>query len=119
MGKIIVLEDNREMCEVIAHYLADLGHEILCFADPTLAFLAEKNYSDQIKLFIFDINLPNYSGIEVGQLIKKLTPGRKMICISGNIGHHEEALKGLHPLALIHKPFSREELLDSVKNALD
>lgn len=119
MGKIIVLEDNSEISEVIATTLHELGREIMCFSDPTLAFLAEKNYGEEIELFIFDINLPKYSGIEVGQLIKKLTPRRKMICVSGYIDKNNEALKGLHPEALIQKPFSQEELISRVKMALE
>ena len=42
-----------------------------------------------------------------------------MICVSGNIDRHEEALKGLHPEAIIHKPFSREEFISRVHKALE
>ncbi len=118
-GKILVLEDNKEISEIIVAILSEFGREILCFSDPTLAFLAEKNFGKDIELFIFDINLPSYSGIEVGQLIKKISPSRKMICVSGNIDQHEEALKGLHPEAIIQKPFVSDELISRVKKALE
>lgn len=117
MANILVLDDNTEICEFISDVLTDDGHEVLFFDDPTTAFLAGKNYKETIDMVIFDIELPQFSGIKFTQLMQKISPAQKFLCISGHVDEHESELNGIK-VSSLSKPFSRETLVDTVSKVL-
>ena len=117
MASILVLDDNTEICEFISDVLIDDGHEVLFFEDPTTAFLAGKNYKESIDMVIFDIELPKISGIEFTQLMQKIIPTQRFLCISGHVDEHQSALNGIH-VSSLSKPFSREALVEIVTKVL-
>ncbi len=117
MANILLLDDNKEICEFITEVLGEVGHEVLFFEDPTLAFLAGKNYSETIDMVIFDIQLQKYNGIEFTHLLRKIAPKQKFLCISGYISEHATELNGIS-ISCLSKPFSREKLIESVSDVL-
>ena len=67
---ILLLEDDRLFAETIADFLDEEGYAVTTVLDPYTA--EEKAYSQRYDLYLFDINLPFESGLE---LLKKLREG--------------------------------------------
>jgi DNA-binding response OmpR family regulator len=67
---ILLLEDDRLFAETIADFLTDEGYDIEMVFDPYSA--QEKAFSRRYDLYLFDINLPFESGLE---LLKGLRDG--------------------------------------------
>ncbi len=71
MPRILLLEDDRLFAETLADFLGEEGgHDVTTVLDPYSA--QEKTYSGRYDLYLFDINLPFESGLE---LLKKLREG--------------------------------------------
>lgn len=119
MANILILDDDKEICEFISDVLIEDGHEVLFFNDPTTAFLAGKNYKESIDMVIFDIELKIYNGIEFTKLMQKITPSQKFLCISGHVENHANELNGLEIKNTLSKPFTKEELIKKITLVLD
>ena len=82
MSKILVVEDNELNRRLFVDLLTAKGHTIWEAADGVQAIaLVEQNAPD---LVLMDIQLPNVSGLEVTQQIRKMSGVRqpKIIAIS-------------------------------------
>jgi len=79
--KILVVDDDENIREVLADLLLLEGHEILLAEDGEQALLIfEENLPDVI---ITDLGMPGISGWEVARRIKSKDPSKKVIVISG------------------------------------
>lgn len=81
MRKILVIDDEPEVCELLADFLKMQGYESLkaVRAVDGLA-LAEKEKPD---LVLLDIMMPEIDGLECLQRILKTSPGSIVIMVSG------------------------------------
>ena len=112
--KILILEDNEALSNVMKLALSRESYIVDCFSDGQHALNAIANgYS----CFILDINVPSIDGIEVLNYIKCSHPTIPVIIISSN--HELEKIqlsyeKGCNDY--IKKPFFMYELVHKVKN---
>ena len=67
---ILLLEDDRLFAETIADFLGEEGYAVTTVLDPYTA--QDKTYTQRYDLYLFDINLPFESGLE---LLRKLREG--------------------------------------------
>jgi two-component system, NtrC family, nitrogen regulation response regulator NtrX len=116
---VLVVEDHQKIRGHIVLQLRDQGFAVhaVATAEAALEFLAENETPD---LLLVDVRLPSMSGIE---LVRRLVDARRMppaIVISGeaSISETVEALR-LGVYDFIEKPFTRERLIQSVRNCLD
>ncbi len=118
MPRVIVVEDDARTRASLVAELQDEGLEVLAFGDVAAA-MAELAGSRPVDLLLVDVRLPGRSGVDlVRQLAGKgsLPP---TIVTSGEatISETVEALR-LGVYDFIEKPFSRERLRTSIRNAL-
>ena len=67
--KILLLEDELMLQRSIEEYIQALGYNIICFSDGKEAKSdLEKNNYD---LLLLDINVPNFTGLEIFELLQK------------------------------------------------
>lgn len=79
--KILVIEDDVTLCNMIADDLIDKGHKVMLSYDGADALkLLEKECFDCV---LTDIYMPNADGYEVINAITRSTIGTKIIAISG------------------------------------
>jgi two-component system, NtrC family, nitrogen regulation response regulator NtrX len=116
---ILVVEDHQKIRGHIVLQLRDQGFAVHAVpsAEAALQFLEENEAPD---LLLVDVRLPSMSGIE---LVRGLVDAQRMpptIVISGeaSISETVEALR-LGVYDFIEKPFTRERLIQSVRNCLD
>ena len=116
LGKILVVDDDKNICEVIKMYLESSGYNVKVANDGREAQEAFSNYKPD--LVLLDVMLPYIDGIDVLKWIRKdsETP---VIMITAK-GETFDKVLGLELGAddYIVKPFEPKELMARVKAVL-
>jgi len=117
-GKILVIDDEVSILEVVKLGLEEAGFKVDTFFDPIEALnsFSEGKYDAVLS----DINMPEMSGLEVLRRCKKINPESLVILITAysSIDSAIEAIRG-GALDYIRKPFRMEELILRLHEALD
>ncbi len=118
MSRILVIDDEKGIREVLEAILVDEGYEVTVAEDGIvgLSRLAEQI----IDAIILDVWLPNKGGIDVLKEIKETYPGMPVVIISGH-GNIDLAVKAVKAGAFdfLEKPLSLEKVLTVVRNAIE
>jgi two-component system, sensor histidine kinase and response regulator len=116
----MVVEDNPGLRQMIVDILSSSGFPVVAFEDAGSALAAARRREPQ--LIISDIEMPGQSGFE---LIRELRSDKSLkkvpvIVVSGfGTRAHVRAGMGLGADDYIPKPFTREELVQSVQARLE
>jgi len=114
--KILVLEDNERLSNVIKQALNDECYDVECFYDgDKVGDVLQNGYS----CFILDINVPNLDGISILKLIRQNNNNTPVIIISSN--HDLSKVKNAYDFGCddyLKKPFYIFELVQKVKKLL-
>jgi two-component system alkaline phosphatase synthesis response regulator PhoP len=114
---IVVVEDEKELAGLIAHNLEGAGMQAQVYdrAAPALRFL-QKNFAN---LLLLDINLPDSSGFQLMEDLKKADINVPTIFVTGNAGEANK-IKGLEMGGddYVTKPFSYPELIARINAVL-
>jgi len=118
MDKILVLDDERSLCELLKVVFQKEGYEVL--TTPSAKKAIEIAQSDDIDVVVSDIKLPEMNGLEVLKRLRKIKPELPVLMITayGTIKEAVEALK-MGAYDYIIKPFDVEELKVIVAKALE
>lgn len=115
-GKILVVDDEPEMCRLLSDVLTEEGHtvETANTGEKALAML-----SDHVDLLITDLRLKEMKGLELMHQVKQVRPEVSVIIITA-FGTIESAIEAMKKGAYdyIPKPFKVDELLLVVQKAL-
>lgn len=78
---ILVVDDDRDLAESMADYLALDGHrvDIATTGQAGIKAASEKNYD----LVLMDVVLPDINGVDSLRAIKKARPSTRVLLISG------------------------------------
>jgi signal transduction histidine kinase/putative methionine-R-sulfoxide reductase with GAF domain/ActR/RegA family two-component response regulator len=118
--RILVIEDELQVRELVARILAGAGYSVLTAASGDEGNdLLEKQ--KDVRMVITDLMLPgSVSGIDIARRVHAGTRGVGLLCISG---YSEQLVSGASALpagaALLQKPFNAAELLKKVRTVLD
>jgi CheY-like chemotaxis protein len=80
IGKIIIVDDNRDAAETLGLILTEWGHQVL-LAQSGLAAL-ELGACERADAFILDIGMPGLSGYEVARRIRAEPWGRHILLLA-------------------------------------
>ena len=111
---ILVVEDNRDLADLLALHLRDLAYEVDLAFDGTAGF-AKANSRDY-SLIILDLMLPGLDGLEICRRLRA-KPGYTPILMLTSKATELDRVLGLEMGAddYVTKPFSIRELLARVK----
>ena len=111
MKKILVIDDDAAICEVLAEALTCFGHSVEAAYDGSEGIEFLKSHG-QFEMVITDINMPIMDGNEVARYIKRTFNGNRpqLIAITGCT---EDAERDLFDF-LLEKPFKMEALQEVV-----
>jgi DNA-binding NtrC family response regulator len=114
---ILVIDDERGLCNMLDAILGDLGYQVTTYTDPVSAIKVFERH--QYSMVITDIKMPGMSGIEVLQKIKQRDADVPVLVITG-YATVELSIQALRSGAfdILTKPFEPEEILNRVKNVL-
>jgi DNA-binding response OmpR family regulator len=119
MAKILVVEDEKQIADMISFKLSNAGHKVVRAPDGEQAMIvANRELPD---LILLDVMMPGLGGVEVLRRLKNDSTLRAVpvIMVSAK-GHERDVLSGLRGGAIdyIVKPFSLKELSARVELAL-
>ena len=114
--KILVIEDDEEICMLLEDYLIDNGFKVRCILDGAEGL--KRALKGGWDIILLDIMLPSMSGIEVLERIRR-TSAVPIILLTA-MGEESDRVKGLDTGAddYIVKPFSFAELLARIRVVL-
>jgi DNA-binding NtrC family response regulator len=118
LGSILVVDDEEVMRDVLETLLTKAGYDVTLAEDgPAGLALARKMPFDAV---ILDVMLPEMSGLEVLEELKKSDPELVVLMITA-FASLETAITAMKKGAFdyVTKPFKHEEVLHILKNALN
>jgi len=120
MTKILVIDDDKNIRNLLNRKLSKVGYEVVEAADGEEGLRIYRN--ERIDLVITDVFMPEKEGVETVLDLKKINPDSKIIAISGGsmqIKHDFlSMIEDLGAQKTFKKPFDTEELLAAVKELL-
>ena len=115
-GKILIVDDNEDLCEMLADILEMEGFSVDSAFD---GFEAIKVIGDtQYDTVLMDIMMPDMNGVETYKKLKKLTPDTPVIMITAFAVEDlvNEALRE-GAFAALHKPLDFDQLFTVMDQA--
>jgi DNA-binding NtrC family response regulator len=115
-GKILVVDDDPEMCRLLSDVLTEEGHDVETAVSGKEALT---RMSDQPDLLITDLRLKEMEGLELMHQAKEIRSELSVVIITafGTIESAIEAIK-MGAYDYIPKPFKMDELAIIVQKAL-
>lgn len=122
MVKILVIDDDKQMSNLIRKLLIRDGHEVFTAQDGIEG--VQSFHQLKPDLIITDIVMPNKNGIELIADILISNPSQAIIAMSGgrrtfNANSHVDSNELCGVKGLLHKPFAYQQLQDAVNIALN
>ena len=115
---ILIIDDEKNYLLVLQTLLEDEGYTVTALSDPetALAFLQES----EVDVVVTDLKMPRITGLDVLERVKKQWPYIPVLIMTA-FGTIESAVETMKYGAFdyITKPFSNDELLLSIHNAVE
>ena len=117
MSKLLLVEDETRMREVIKMLLSDLPLTILEASDGQEAL--DIFSSETVQMVITDLKLPKIGGMQVLKTIKEQRPDVPVVVVTA-FGSIDNAVEAIHEGAYdyVTKPFTEDKLRSCVEKAL-
>ncbi len=81
-GRVLVVDDEREIRETLQEFLAEKGYHVRGVADGAAAITAVA--ADAPDVVLLDIQMPGLGGVDALAAIRAVAPDVKVIMVSGN-----------------------------------
>ena len=115
--KILVVDDEPEMLNLLQTAMKDLGYSVVCARNGVEAV---ENAADDIKLIILDMIMPEMDGVSALRFIRQKTPDVKVLISSGYTSPEKmPVLERLGVEGFVQKPFELGKLAATVRDVLD
>ncbi len=118
MSRILIIDDDKDICLTLSKFLTKYGYEVEVAHTGDAGLQILRNHS--FDLILCDYRLPDYTGIEVLQKIKILSPFVAVIIITGysDVRTAVETFRyGAHDY--VTKPLFPDELLVTIRETLE
>lgn len=112
MGKILIVEDEVNIRMGLVKMVKNINASLEIYDTGAAKAALLMATEDKIDMFILDIQLEDYSGIELALQLReidiyKLTP---IIFVSGDISKELDAYRQIHCYSFIEKPFKEKDI---------
>jgi len=118
IGTVYLIDDDDSMRSSLSRMLRDVGYLVYDYQSASSFLSSNKLVSPAV--ILLDMQMPDLSGLELMDRLKKIGFTRPIVFLSGQ-SHPQEIVKGLKKGALdfLFKPVNLEELLNAIRDALD
>jgi PAS domain S-box-containing protein len=115
---ILLTEDEDDVRELLSDLLSAQGYTVLEANSPEDAFSVSARHSEPIDLLLTDVVMPGGTGADLARGLAGTRPAMKVLYMSGypQQGAHESVLDPGAPF--LQKPFTRDVLLERVRDIL-
>lgn len=117
MARILVVDDDMDIREMLREILDQLGHVVLVARDGVEGFsLFQKARAD---LGIFDVDMPRMNGLDLTKKIKEIAPDFPIILITAysHLYNPTDVLM-LGVEAFLRKPMNVKQLVEVIEKVL-
>lgn len=111
---ILLVEDEAAIRQLFTLALTKAGYRVHEARDGQEAMTLFDQHGDSIDLLLTDVRMPYMTGAELARRLRSRRRTLKLLCISGYAGGDAEFADDF-----LAKPFSRDELLEKVREILD
>jgi len=106
---ILVADDDEAVLQIVATILEDAGFRVLSVNSAAAAISVAKGTDGKIDLLLSDVEMPQMSGPDLGEILKKARPDLHVMLMSG--GANGNLLVLNYGWAYIQKPFVAVKLV--------
>ena len=116
--RIMVVDDEPDVLDLITAYLSDSGHEIEATTNSVEAM--ERLKLGGYDALVTDVLIPDFDGIELIRAVRRSNPNIWIVAISGG-GEHLRATTALSLIRvfgadkILYKPFEQDELIAALR----
>jgi signal transduction histidine kinase/ActR/RegA family two-component response regulator len=121
MGQLVLLvDDEAAFREIAAATLETFGYRVLTAADGLDALDLFRRYKEDIRVVLTDLELPRLGGRDLAGRIRRLDGKIPVIGMSGAKPENQKNTVAVPEVfsAFLEKPFSNQEILESLGRAL-
>ena len=115
---ILLVEDEDAIRALVGRLLGELGYHVVTASDAEAALRDLERRPVPFDLLLTDVLMPGLNGVQLAELVQARDPGTAVVLMSGFIGNASE-VAGADGYALLRKPFTRRDLAEVVRRALD
>lgn len=117
---ILVVDDQEAVRSAAGRSLVRFGYRVLSAADGEEGLQVWRANPDAIDLVISDAIMPRMGGLALFEAVSRERPGVRFLLTSGYTGEEvRESAPSSVELPFLAKPWTLEELLNAVREALD
>lgn len=118
--RILVVEDQRPVLDMVSHMLESLGYRVTPSSSGAEAIAALERSPDDWDLILTDQTMPGVDGLDVLKASRTLRSSRPVVIMTG---HRDELTEtedgGVGADAIIYKPFRRAQIGQLLRRILD
>ncbi|MBA4251825.1 MAG: hypothetical protein C0425_06115 [Chlorobiaceae bacterium] len=117
MEKILIIDDDLNLCKVLQEELSNVGYLTSFYTNPVKAL--EHLATDSVDLVLLDLKMPEMDGFTVLQKLKNKNPDYKIIVLTAyaDVKSAIDAVK-IGASDFISKPYDFDELLITIRKVL-
>lgn len=117
MARILVVEDDQSLCEVLSIFLKKSGHEVIVASSGEDAL---REIDEDLDLVVTDLKLGRLSGLDVLKHCKSIAPHTEVIMMTA-FSTIETAIEAMRAGAFdyVSKPFKLDEISITIEKALE
>ncbi len=118
MARVLVVDDDKDVRMSVGELLKAAGHEVICAADGAEAI--QQLRVERADVAVMDVFMPEMDGFEAIAHFRTLRPGMPIIAMCGRPDADAmlQVAAAMGAAAVLHKPFSADELTAAVEKAL-
>jgi CheY-like chemotaxis protein len=116
---ILLVEDEAAVRTLAKKILSQKGYRVLEASDGAIALRLAAAHVGEIDLVLTDVAMPNLGGRGMVEELRELSPGIRVLFMSGYPKEEVFPDKGSANHAYLQKPFTGETLFSEVRSALD
>jgi two-component system, cell cycle sensor histidine kinase and response regulator CckA len=118
--KILIVEDELELLELLRSLLESSGYRVLTAKDGAQAIDLFEQNSEDLSLVISDIELPHLGGLDAIKRMKQTNANVRLVLASGYVYPEiKTKLELVGVDAFLPKPYVPEEILEMIRGVLD
>jgi DNA-binding response OmpR family regulator len=117
VSRILVVDDDSALADVVVGYLARAGHQPEALGNGQRAL--DRVAADAPELIVLDLMLPEIDGLEICRRVRRTHPDLPIVMLTA-LGEAEDRIAGLEVGAddYVTKPFSPRELVLRIDSVL-
>lgn len=119
MGKILVVEDDRAVSDVISDMLRGRGLDVQCVRTEEQAYARITSFP-ALDGLVLDVNLGRgATGFDIARFARQVMPDIAVVYVSGQAQPTAFKAFGVPDSEFVEKPFTPDELIEAVTSRLD